>query len=196
MACDQCRRAKLKCDNHQQPCHVCRRKQIACTRLVPCRRSGRPRHRQLDRTTSPSEAQSGFRLTRYRDITPSTTWRTNPNVVDTLTVSPAPNLTLPGSSLPATDWEDMARLSSELAGSTGLEKEVHAFMQHIEPVPDAINDKIPSKENTFPEADEPLDLGDVDFDLIDQLWHLPMVRSSKMSLATEYFGLIAVVGRI
>ena len=43
MACDQCRKRKLKCDN-VRPCESCRSKQLECTVSSTSRPPGRPRN--------------------------------------------------------------------------------------------------------------------------------------------------------
>ena len=47
LACDQCRRGKLKCDNHH-PCQACRNKRTVCTVSIASRRPGRPRIHETD----------------------------------------------------------------------------------------------------------------------------------------------------
>lgn len=184
MACDQCRRGKLKCDNHLEPCHTCRRKQITCTRSVPRRRSGRPRRRQLpDGTASPLGANPS---SKYRDITSYATWM--PDIGDNLAVSTAQDLATPDGGVPSVDWDGTACLSSNLAETTVLEEEMHVFIQTADTAPDAIpNSNVALANDGFSGAHEPpMGLKDVDFDLVDKLWHLPMVNVSIHSLCSNF----------
>ncbi|OQV05163.1 Zinc-finger double domain-containing protein [Cladophialophora immunda] len=64
LACDQCRRGKLKCDNHH-PCQACRNKHLSCTVSSSSRGPGRPRNHEgpeqrLDQDGIPSENALDF----------------------------------------------------------------------------------------------------------------------------------------
>ena len=161
LACDQCRKRKLRCDN-LHPCEPCRTKKLLCAVSSTSRPPGRPRH---DEPSSPADQYMQNYVVHSSEISAvPVSWM--PDVLESTTPRIVPLPMAPG-----TGRSDIPNHLEPLPSSTTNLSQVQQQTDEPNAHPDSL--EIDAMGALFPDSAMNMDQSWEDVDFMDGLWPFP-----------------------